>query len=110
IQRSGLGSIPELLRLAPGMDVAQISSDHWAISSGGLNSYLADDLLVLMDGRSLYTPAFGGVTWNAVNYPLMDLDRIEVIEGPGSTLWGANAVNGVVNIISKSSKDTQGFL
>jgi iron complex outermembrane receptor protein len=110
IQRSGLGSIPELLRLAPGMDVDQISANHWAISSRGINGYLTDDLLVMMDGRSLYTPAFGGVTWNAVNYPLMDLDRIEVINGPGSTLWGANAVNGVVNIITKSAKDTQGVL
>jgi iron complex outermembrane recepter protein len=110
IQRSQLGSIPELLRLVPGMDVARISADGWAITSRGDNGYLADDLLVLMDGRSLYTPAFGGVTWNAVNYPLMDLDRIEVIRGPGSTLWGSNAVNGVVNIITKSSKDTQGAM
>jgi iron complex outermembrane receptor protein len=110
IQRSGLGSIPELLRLAPGMDVAQITSDQWAISSRGQNAYIADNLLVLMDGRSLYSPAFGGVTWNSVNYPLMDLDRIEVINGPGSTLWGANAVNGVVNVITKSAKDTQGLL
>jgi iron complex outermembrane receptor protein len=110
IQRSGLGSIPELLRLVPGMDVAQMSSGRWAISSRGTNGYLADDLLVLMDGRSVYTPVFGGVTWNSVNYPLMDLDRIEVICGPGSTLWGSNAVNGVVNIITKSSKDTQGLL
>jgi iron complex outermembrane receptor protein len=110
IQRSGLGSIPELLRLVPGMDVAQISANQWAISTRGMNSYLADDLLVLMDGRSLYTPVFGGVGWNAVNYPLMDLDRIEAIRGPGSTLWGANAVNGVVDIITKSSKDTQGVL
>ncbi|MGD0389020.1 MAG: TonB-dependent receptor [Tepidisphaeraceae bacterium] len=110
IQRSELGSIPDLLRLVPGMDVAQINSGHWAISSRGFNGLLADDLLVLMDGRSVYTPAFGGVTWNSVNYPLMDLDRIEVIRGPGSTLWGSNAVNGVVNIITKSSKDTQGLL
>jgi len=110
IQRSQLGSIPDLLRLVPGMDVAQISANSWAITSRGDNGFLADDLLVLMDGRSLYNAAFGGVTWNAVNYPLMDLDRIEVIRGPGSTLWGSNAVNGVVNIITKSSKDTQGAL
>ena len=110
IQRSQLGSIPDLLRLVPGMDVAQVNADHWAISSRGDNGVLADDLLVLMDGRSLYTPAFGGVQWSAVNYPLMDLDRIEVIRGPGSTLWGSNAVNGVVNIITKSSKDTQGAM
>jgi iron complex outermembrane recepter protein len=110
IQRSGLATIPDLLRLAPGMDVAQISSNGWAISSRGFNGYLADDLLVLMDGRSVYTPTFGGVLWNSVNYPIQDLDRIEVINGPGSTLWGSNAVNGVVNIISKSAKDTQGLL
>jgi iron complex outermembrane receptor protein len=110
MQRSGLASIPELLRLAPGMDVAQINSNHWAISSRGFNGFLADKLLVLMDGRSLYTPTFGGVLWNSVNYPILDLDRIEVVNGPGSTLWGSNAVNGVINIISKSSKDTQGLM
>jgi iron complex outermembrane receptor protein len=110
IQRSGMESIPELLRLAPGMDVAQINANSWAITARGMNGFLADDLLVLMDGRSLYSPAFGGVTWNAVGYPLQDIDRIEVIRGPGSTLWGSNAVNGVVNIISKSAQDTQGLL
>ena len=88
----------------------RINASGWAITARGDNGYLADDLLVLMDGRSLYTPAFGGVTWNAVDYPLMDLDRIEAIRGPGSTLWGSNAVNGVVNIITKSSKDTQGVM
>ena len=110
IQRSGLGSIPELLRLAPGMDVAQINASQWAISTRGINGYLADNLLVLMDGRSVYTPVFGGVLWNSVSYPLMDLDRIESIDGPGSTLWGSNAVNGVVNIITKPSDQTQGWL
>jgi iron complex outermembrane recepter protein len=110
IQRSGMGSIAELLRLAPGMDVAHIDTNNYAITSRGMNGLLADDLLVLMDGRSLYTPAFGGVAWRSVGYPLPDLDRIEVIRGPGSTLWGSNAVNGVVNIITKSAKDTQGIL
>jgi iron complex outermembrane receptor protein len=110
IQRSGMSSIPELLRLVPGMDVAQIDANSWAISARGMNGYVADDLLVQMDGRSVYSPVFGGVTWNTVSYPLMDLDRIEVIRGPGSTLYGSNAVNGVVNIISKSSRDTQGWL
>jgi iron complex outermembrane recepter protein len=110
MQRSGLDSIPELLRLAPGMDVTQINGSHWAISARGVNGDLADNLLVLMDGRSLYTPTFGGVFWKSVDYPIFDLDRIEVIDGPGSTLWGSNAVNGVVNIISKSSKDTQGLI
>ena len=92
------------------MDVAQIDANHWAISSRGMNGFLADDLLVLMDGRSLYTPAFGGVMWNSVTYPLEDLDRIEFIRGPGSTLWGSNAVNGVVNIITKPADQTQGLL
>lgn len=109
IQRSGLNSIPELLRLAPGMDVARVNANEWAISARGFNSELADDLLVLMDGRSVYTPTFGGVLWNTVDYPLGDLDRIEVIRGPGATLWGSNAVNGVVNIITKAADRTQGY-
>jgi iron complex outermembrane receptor protein len=109
IQRSGLNSIPELLRLAPGMDVARVNANQWAISARGFNGQLADDLLVLMDGRSIYNPTFGGVLWNTVDYPLSDLDRIEVIRGPGATLWGANAVNGVVNIITKPADQTQGL-
>jgi iron complex outermembrane receptor protein len=108
IERSGLGSIPELLRLAPGMDVAQVNAGRWAITARGFNGLFADDLLVLMDGRSVYTPVFGGVLWNTVDYPLNDLARIEVIRGPGSTLWGSNAVNGVVNIETKAANDTQG--
>lgn len=110
IQRSGLSNIPELLRLAPGMNVAQMTANTWAISARGLNGQYANNLLVLMDGRSIYTPAFGGVVWNGVDYPLADLDRIEVIRGPGSTLWGANAVNGVVNITTKSAEQTQGWM
>jgi len=110
IQRSGLNTIPDLLRLAPGMDVARVNANEWAVSSRGFNSELADDLLVLMDGRSIYTPTFGGVLWNTVDYPLGDLDRIEVIRGPGATLWGSNAVNGVVNIITKPADQTQGVL
>jgi iron complex outermembrane recepter protein len=109
IHRSGLNSIPELLRLVPGMDVAQVNANRWAITSRGINGVFADDLLVLMDGRSLYTPVFGGVRWNAVDYPLDDIDRIEVIRGPGSTLWGSNAVNGVVNIETKPANETQGL-
>ncbi len=109
IQRSGLNSIPELLRLAPGMDVARVNANTWAISARGFNNELADDQLVLMDGRSIYTPAFGGVFWNTIDYPLDDLDRIEVIRGPGATLWGSNAVNGVVNIITKPADRTQGY-
>ncbi|HUB25596.1 MAG TPA: TonB-dependent receptor, partial [Tepidisphaeraceae bacterium] len=110
IQRSGMDSIPELLRLVPGMDVAQIDANRWAITSRGFNGLFADDLLVLEDGRSLYTPVFGGVRWSTVDYPLDDLDRIEVIRGPGATLWGSNAVNGVVNIETKSADQTQGWM
>jgi iron complex outermembrane receptor protein len=110
IRRSGFSTIPDLLRLAPGMDVARINSHIWAISSRGLNDEFANKLLVMQDGRSLYTPFFGGVYWNTVDYVLEDLDRIEIIRGPGATLWGANAVNGVINIISKDSANTQGWL
>jgi iron complex outermembrane receptor protein len=109
IQRSGLNTIPDLLRLAPGMDVQRINANQWAVTARGFNGQLADDLLVLVDGRSIYTPTFGGVLWNAVDYPLDDLDRIEVIRGPGATLWGSNAVNGVVNIITKPADQTQGL-
>jgi iron complex outermembrane receptor protein len=110
IRRLGITSIPEALRLVPGLDVARIDANQWAVSSRGFNGQYANKLLVLMDGRSVYTPSFGGVFWNAQDTVLEDLDRIEVIRGPGATLWGANAVNGVINIISKNSKDTQGIL
>ena len=110
IRRNGFNSIPEALRMVPGFDVARIDASHWAISSRGLNQQYANTLLVLVDGRSVYTPAFGGVYWDAQDMTLDDLDRIEVIRGPGATLWGANAVNGVVNIISKSARETQGVL
>ena len=109
IRRSGASSIPEALRLADNLDVAQISSAGWAISARGFNGAVGDKLLVLMDGRSVYTPLFSGVLWNMQDYLLEDIDRIEVISGPGGTLWGANAVNGVINITSKSAKDTQGL-
>ncbi|MEW6306803.1 MAG: TonB-dependent receptor, partial [Verrucomicrobiota bacterium] len=110
IRRSGLTSIPELLRLVPGMNVARIDGDEWAVSARGFNAQWANKLLVLVDGRSVYTPAFSGVFWNTQDLVLDDLERIEVIRGPGATLWGANAVNGVINIITKSAKETQGFL
>lgn len=109
IRRSGASSIPEALRLADNLDVAQKGSHAWGISARGFNTDSANKLLVLMDGRSVYTPLFSGVFWDQQDYLLEDLDRIEVISGPGGTLWGANAVNGVINIISKSAKDTQGF-
>jgi iron complex outermembrane recepter protein len=110
IRRSGLTSIPELLRMVPGLDVARMDANHWAISARGFNDQYANKLLVLIDGRSIYTPAFAGVYWNTQDVPLEDIDRIEVIRGPGATLWGANAVNGVINIITKNAKDTQGGL
>jgi iron complex outermembrane receptor protein len=109
IERSGFHSIPEALRLVPGMDVARIDSHSWAISARGFNDQYANKLLVLMDGRTVYVPFFAGVEWDMQDYLMQDLDRIEVIRGPGATMWGANAVNGVINIQTKSAKDTQGL-
>jgi iron complex outermembrane receptor protein len=110
LRRSGLNSIPEALRLVPGLDVAQIDANKWAITSRGFNERFADKMLVLMDGRAATTPLSSGVYWDVQDTTLADIDRIEVIRGPGATLWGANAVNGVVNIITKKAKDTQGCL
>ncbi|MDQ2840253.1 MAG: TonB-dependent receptor [Acidobacteriota bacterium] len=110
IQRSGATNIPDLLRLAPGLDVAQINAHSWAISSRGFNGHFANKLLVLIDGRSVYNLAYSGVFWDQQDVPLADIERIEVIRGPGATVWGANAVNGVVNIITKNSKETHGGL
>src|SRR2546421_5725165 len=107
IRRSGAQSVPEALRMAPGLEVARIDENKWAIGSRGFNGRFADKLLVLLDGRSVYTPLFSGVYWNVQDVLLEDIDRIEVIRGPGATLWGANAVNGVINIITKKAKDTQ---
>ena len=109
IRRSGATSIPEALRLADNLEVAQINAHDWAISARGFNANLANKLLVLIDGRAVYTPLYGGVLWNVQDYLLQDIDRIEVISGPGGTLWGANAVNGVINIVTKSASDTQGL-
>ncbi len=110
IKRSGATSIPELLKMAPGIEVARIDTNKWAISARGFNSRFANKLLVLIDGRSVYTPLFSGVYWDAQDILLEDIERIEVIRGPGATLWGANAVNGVINVITKKAKDTQGML
>ena len=110
IRRSGATSIPEILRLAPGVEVARIDSDHWAVGIRGFNSGFSRSVLVLIDGRSAYTPLFEGVYWDVQNVLLEDVERIEVIRGPGGTIWGANAVNGVINIITKSAKDTDGTL
>jgi len=109
IRRSGATSIPEALRLAPNLQVAQVNSSQWAISARGFNNVLANKLLVMIDGRTVYTPLYAGVFWDIQNLVLEDVDRIEVISGPGGTLWGANAVNGVINIITKKAKDTQGL-
>jgi iron complex outermembrane receptor protein len=110
IRRSGATSIPEALRMAPGLDVARVDAHTWAISSRGFNDVFANKLLVLQDGRSVYTPLYSGVYWDVQDTLLEDIDRIEVIRGPGATIWGANAVNGVINIITKGAKDTQGWL
>jgi iron complex outermembrane recepter protein len=110
IRRSGHQSLPEILRMAPGLHVAQIDSSKWAVSSRGFNGRFANKLLILMDGRILYSPLFSGVYWDVQNMVLEDIERIEIIRGPGATLWGANAVNGVINIISKSTTNTQSTL
>ncbi len=110
IRRSGLTTIPELLRLAPGVDVAQINSSKWAVTVRGFNDLSANKLLVLVDGRSVYNLLFSGVLWDEPDVMLDDIDRIEVIRGPGAATWGANAVNGVINIVTKSSADTTGVL
>ena len=110
IRRSGATSIPDALRMAPGLEVARIDENKWAIGSRGFNGRFDNKLLVLIDGRSVYTPLFSGVYWNVQDIVLEDVDRIEVIRGPGATLWGANAVDGVINIITKSAKATQGGL
>ena len=110
IRRSGATCVPEALRLAPGVQVARISSNRWAITIRGLNGALASNLLVLIDGRNVYTPLFSGVWWDTQDVMLEDIDRIEVIRGPGATLWGSNAVNGVINIFTKHTKDSQGLL
>ncbi|WP_319587383.1 TonB-dependent receptor [uncultured Desulfobulbus sp.] len=110
IRRSGVTSIPEALAMAPGLQVARIGASKWSIASRGFSGYTSNKLLVLIDGRSVYTPAYNGTFWDMQNTLLEDIDRIEVIRGPGATIWGANAVNGVINVITKKAKDTQGTL
>lgn len=110
IRRSGATSIPEALRMAPGVEVARIGTDKWAISIRGFNGRFADKLQVLMDGRSVYNPLFAGVQWEQQDTLMEDIERIEVIRGPNAAVWGANAVNGVINIITKKAADTQGML
>jgi iron complex outermembrane receptor protein len=110
IRRSGVTNLPDALRLATGMQVAQVDGHSWAISTRGFNISAANKMQVLMDGRSLYTPLFSGVFWDVQHAFLPDIEQIEVIRGPGATLWGANAVNGVINIRTKSAEETQGTL
>ncbi len=110
IRRSGATSIPEALRLAPGVEVARIDADKWSIGIRGFGSRLTRSVLVLIDGRTVFTPLFDGTYWEVQDTMMEDIDRIEVIRGPGGTIWGPNAVNGVINIITRNSKDTQGIL
>ena len=108
ILRSGALNIPDLLRMVPGVEVAQLNGSGWAVSARGFNGQESDKLLVLIDGRTVYNPIFAGVFWDSQLVPLRSIERIEIIRGPGAAVWGANAVNGVINIITKSSANTQG--
>lgn len=110
IKRSGATSIPEAMRLAPGLDIARIDGSKWSIGIRGFGSRLSRSVLVLIDGRTVYTPLFAGTYWEVQDTMMDDIDRIEIIRGPGATIWGPNAVNGVINIITKNAKDTHGML
>ena len=110
LRRSGVTTVADALRLVPGMSVGSVNASQWAISARGFNNLYANKLLVLVDGRAVYTPLFAGVYWDLQAPMLADVDRIEVIRGPGATVWGANAVNGVINIVTRSAADTQGTL
>jgi iron complex outermembrane receptor protein len=110
IHNSGATNIPDLLRMVPGVDVAQIDANTWAISIRGFNDRIADKVLVLIDGRTVYTPTTSGVYWDQLDVPLEDIDRIEIIRGPGGTVWGANAMNGVIDILTKDAHNTLGTL
>jgi iron complex outermembrane receptor protein len=110
LRRSGVTSMPEALRMVPGLHVARENSNSWVVSSRGFSSVTSEKLLVLSDTRSVYTPLFSGVKWDAQDYLLEDVERVEVIRGPGAALWGSNAVNGVINITTRSARDTHGNL
>lgn len=110
IRRSGANSVPDALRFVPGLQVAQLTNNQWSVTTRGFGGTYSNKLLVMVDGRSIYNPVYGGVYWDQQNLMLQDIDRIEVIRGPGASLWGSNAVNGIINIISKSAADTQGGL
>ena len=109
IARSSASSIPELLRMVPGLQVAQIDASNWAVSARGFNSAFADKLLVLVDGRTVFSEEFSGVPWDQIDLPLENIERIEVIRGPGAAVWGTNAVNGIINIITKKARNTTGL-
>lgn len=109
IRRSGSRTIPDVLRMVPGLQVQQVDASSWAVTSRGSNGIFANKLLVLMDGRTIYSPMFSGVRWDTQDTDLASIDRIEVIRGPGAAMWGSNAVNGVINIITKDTRETQGF-
>ena len=110
IRRSGARSLPEALRLAPNLQVARLDAGQYAISARGFNNTIGNKLLVLIDGRTVYSPLYSGVFWEAQQVMLEDVERIEVVSGPGGTLWGVNAVNGVINVITRAARDTQGAL
>ncbi|RZA36157.1 MAG: TonB-dependent receptor [Lysobacteraceae bacterium] len=110
IQRAGATTVPEALRLAPNLQVARVDARNYAVTARGFNNPFENKLLVLIDGRTVYSPLFSGVFWDVQDVVLEDVERIEVISGPGATLWGANAVNGVINIITRSASATQGTL
>lgn len=110
IRRSGVNTIPDVLRMVPGMHVYQIDANKWAVSARGFASRFSNKMLVMVDGRTVYSPLFSGTFWDSQDLMLEDIERIEIVRGPGGTLWGANAVNGVINIISKDTADTQGGL
>jgi iron complex outermembrane receptor protein len=110
LRRSGATSLPDALRLVPGMDVGAVNAHEWSVSARGFDGLYSNKLLVLVDGRAIYSPFFSGVFWDLQQLMLDDIERIEVIRGPGATVWGANAVNGVINVVSRSARDTQGGL
>ncbi len=108
IARGGFSTLPDVLRMVPGLSVAQVNAHAWSVSARGFDAFPNEKMLVLIDGRSVYTPLYGGVNWDVQEIPLDEIDRIEVIRGPGGTLWGENAINGVINIITKNTEQTQG--
>src|SRR3569833_240343 len=110
LMRSGATSVPEALRMVPGIEVAQIDANKWAVSARGFNSRFANKMLIMIDGRSIYNPVYSGTLWDQNGLLLDDIDRIEIVRGPGATMWGANAVNGVINVVTSKPRYTDGVL